>query len=371
MEIRIQEIRILGIRILEIRIQEIRIQDTNTGDTDTVRVRFWSILAVMLGLVICLTAGCSDTEEEKTAVGFDESTVFTVGNERVELAEWYLYALPKEKETEGIYGSLIWSYPVDNGETMADRIKEETAEEIIYVKTVCGQAEALGVSLSSDEEAELRQEAAGYMDSLDPEDAEKYGITEQTVLKVYEDNFLAMKVYEKLTLNIDTDIPEEQVRHMVLQYITILKYSENEDGEKAYYPEEELETIKADAESFLKEVKADPAVSMLSESGSSEYIPVEITADYTELCERLPEQMPGIAFSLVQDEINGIYETTDAYFILDCVKQTDEESTNKARIAAIEERQKELFGNEYSEWSYNTAVAYNYDLWDTISMGEE
>ena len=89
-------------------------------------------------------------------------------------------------------------------------------------------------------------------------------------------------------------------------------------------------------------------------------------ADYATLAEKLPENIPGIAFSLRQDEINGLYETEDAFFILDCVTHTDEETTNAARIRIIEERQKALFEEQYSAWEKETVVKINYKIWDEI-----
>ncbi len=338
--------------------------------------RFKRMLAVMMVCVtaLCL-AGCKPSEDDGKKEGdrselttsFLDDTVFTVSDERVSLTEWYLYALWQISGLESMYGKTIWDYSVDGeGTTMWDAVKEDIMEQIVYIKIVCARAESLGITLNEDDQLDINLQTEDFMNKLTTEQKSKYKITPEIVKGIYEDNVLAMKVYENLTLNIDTNIPDEEVRHMILEYVPILKDYESEDGEIVRYTDAELLGVKAEAEQYLADALADPEITRLAEINNDKYNVVEIIADYATLVEKLPENIPGIAFSLRQDEINGLYETEDAYFILDCVKHTDEETTNAARIRIIEARQKALFEEQYSVWEKETVIKTNYKVWDEL-----
>ncbi|MCR5428049.1 MAG: peptidylprolyl isomerase [Lachnospiraceae bacterium] len=333
------------------------------------------IAAAAVIIMIALTAGgcglmsdkSGDDDTHELTTSFLEDTVFTVSDVRVSLTEWYLYALRQIADIEAMYGEDIWDFKVDTeGKTMWDAVKDDIMEQIIYIKIVCARAGELGITINEDDQLNINLQTDEFMTGLSAELKNKYGITQDIVKAIYTDNVLAMKVYENLTLNIDTNIPDVDVRHMVLDYISVLKYYENDDEDAVSYTDEELAQIKADAEEYLAAAKANPDITRLAEINDDRYSVVELVADYAELKEKLPDDIPDKAYSLREGEISGLYETEDAYFILDCVKYTDEESTNAARIRIIEERQKALFEEKYTAWEAETVIKTNYKVWDAI-----
>ena len=335
--------------------------------------KFAAAAAVIL--MIALTAGgcglmsdkTGDDDTHELTTSFLEDTVFTVSDVRVSLTEWYLYALRQIADIEAMYGEDIWDFKVDTeGKTMWDAVKDDIMEQIIYIKIVCARAGELGIAINEDDQLNINLQTDEFMTGLSSEMKNKYGITQDIVKAIYTDNVLAMKVYENLTLNIDTNIPDVDVRHMVLDYISVLKYYENDDEDAVSYTDEELAQIKADAEEYLAAAKANPDITRLAEINDDRYSVVELVADYAELKEKLPDDIPDKAYSLREGEISGLYETEDAYFILDCVKYTDEESTNAARIRIIEKRQKALFEEKYTAWEAETVIKTNYKVWDAI-----
>lgn len=327
-----------------------------------------SVLLAALWLLVC--TGCKQaSNEDSVTTDFLSDTVFTVADCRVSMAEWNLYALAKISEAEDMYGTDIWEYQVDaNGTTLGEAMKEDIREQIVYIKIVSARAKQYGLSIGEDEQIDINLQTDDFMSKLTEEQKREYGITRDLVRSVYEDNLLAMKVYEDLTLNIDTTTAEDEVRHMVLQYIMINKDYEDASGEFVKYPNEEIASMKADAEAFLREITSDSAITRLDEIDDDRYSVVELVADYATLKEKLPGDLPGIAFSLRQDEINGLYETDDAFFIFDCVERTDEDTTNAARIEIIEARQKALFEEQYAEWESEAVVKLNYNVWDSIEI---
>lgn len=319
-------------------------------------------------MVIVLLAGCGMTGRESTTA-LEADTVFTVGNRRVSLPEWYLYALPLARSYERMYGIAIWDYTLDGGGAMSDAVREEIWRQITYVKIVSDRAAEYDISLNEDEILELNLRTTDYYESLDPDVRDRYGITVDAVRDVYRDNMLAMKVYEELTLNVDMTVPEDDVRHMVLQYVMIPKTYEDKRGNTVEYEEADLAMIREDARLRVDMLKQMPGVT-LEDVVTDNYVPIEIVADREELLQKLPEELAELAYGMADKEISDVYETEDAFFILDCVARTDRDTTDAAKVAVIEERQRVLFEKEYETWEAETLFKYNYPVWDALQMTE-
>lgn len=336
---------------------------------------------LVLFMAVCVVfamSGCSkksDTLEDASGLAgvttsFEDDTVFTVADRRVSLTEWNLYALSKVAQIESMYGNSIWNYSVDtDGATMSEKLKEDIKDQIVYVKTISSQAERLGITINEDEQIDINIQTEEFLSKLTEAQKVEYAIDADAVKAVLTENQLAMKVYENLTLNIDTAIPDEEVRHMVLEYIMVPKtYEDEKTGDIMEYSAEELAQMKAEAENFMNFVKSQGAEATLSELNEEEYSVVTMIADYAELKDKFPAELAGIAFNLRQYEIDGLYETDAGFFVLQCVSRTDEKTTNAARVKIIEERQKALFESEFKKWQKEVVVKYNYHLWDDINL---
>jgi len=323
------------------------------------------VFALLLAAAILLT-GCAGSETVPVPT-FDEDTVFIVGDRKVNLATWYLYALPQYDEISRLYGNEIWDYVVDDeGKTMKNAVKEDIRSQIVYTLIVCSKAQELGITLTEEEYIDINMNTGDYMEKLTPEMISEYGITQEDVRTICSDNKLALKVYEYLTLNVDTSTDERDVRNMVLEYIPILKYTEDENGEEVLLDDDEIMRRGAQAEEFLKRVREDPEITTLDEANDEEFVPISVTADYSTLVEKLSEKIADIAFSMKEGEISGLYDSPDALFILDCVERENEAATNAAKIRIIEERQRKFFAEKYSKWSEETVVRDNEKVWETL-----
>jgi len=325
------------------------------------------ILALILLAVFALTGCGTDEADKPVQIQFEEDTVFIVGDKVVNLAKWNLYALPQYEETDRLYGSSIWDYIVDaRGTTMEAAVKGDIKDQIVYTEIVCSQATQIGISLTEEDNMDINLMTAAYMDKLDSTMIERYGIKEEDVREIYADNKLALKVYEYLTLNVDTSTTEKQVRNMVLEYVPILKYYEGDNEEVVMYSDDEIEKQCREALDYLDRVKANPDFTKLSDLTDEVFTPISITADYSTLVDKLSEKIADIAFQMHKGEVNGLYDSPDALFILDCVDPEDEAATNAAKIRIIEARQKEYFAEKYEKWRDETPVRINHEVWDTL-----
>lgn len=363
-------------------------------------------LTVLL-LAMSLLTGCSRVRsllgmDDKVPEAFDADTVFTVDDRKVSTAEWDLYALAEEARINSLYGSGIWDIRInDELGTIADSMKKDIYEKIIYIKIVAGAADSLGVTLSEDDELDIDYLTDDYMEKLADAGRSTPGITKKLVSEVYRDNLLAERVSEKIMLNVNSDIEDDEVRHMVLDYVVVLKTYEDEKGDIVAYTDEELQTVAAGIEAYYDQVSkeiygiedkedasdgsedaqnsageaasestaasgSDKYVKALSELHTETYVPTTFVADYSDLHDRLPYAIADTAYSMKEGELLGVIETDEAYYILFCESEEDAAATNAARIEVIERRQKDLFEEQYRSWEKKAVIRMNYDIWDAI-----
>lgn len=326
------------------------------------------VLYFLVLILACMTVSCGKTEEKETErPEFRDDAVFAVNGVQVTLAEWNLYACPILDEIDNLYGKDIWDYKMDpEGKLFGEALQEYIREKIVNIKVVAGKAPGLDVHLTEDDRTEISLAASEYMEKLTEEQQKEYGITKDMVENVYEDNLLATKVYEYLTLNVDTSTEETEVRHMVLRYIMLPKTYENKSGETVFYSDEEILSRKSRIEAVKSALDKNPGAT-LKDFESDDLTVTDLIVDYNGLKERLPEDMAGVVFWLREHEISRILESDEAFFIFECVKLSDEEKTKAARIKIIEQREQQVFEEAYIEWKKDVEVINNDPVWKSIT----
>lgn len=273
-----------------------------------------------------------------------------------------------KEEVETLYGKEIWNYVLgDEGMTYAQMLKNELLKQITYTKLVCAQADSLGVALTEDERMNVDEYTDNYLANFSIEELGYYGITRDLVWGIYADNLLATKIYESLTLNIDTDVSDEEARHPVLWYVFIAKYALAEDGSHVELDEEGLHNVRERAERLAEEAKGTLDFYGFARENTDDTDEIEIVIGRGEMYEELEK----IAFGLQEGETSRLIETADGYFILHCANYMDEEATDQAKTKIILERQERAFSDSYAVWEQDTEIWVDTVLWDKIDMTGE
>lgn len=312
-----------------------------------------------------LFSGQKNDGETQSIGDPDPGAVAMINGDSLSSAEWFLYLEPVLTEAENMYGESLYSFTVDrDGTTLYQSLVDNTFENIVYIRVICSQAESLGVSLNEDELIDVSLRTDEYLERLSDAQKEKYSITAEVVKKVYSDNMLARKVYEHLTLNVDTGVDMNLVRRMNLQYMVISKTTIGEDELEVSVDEAELQAGREYMEQVIAEYRAnDGVLSLFDVAGGENTHPVyEIVGGKADLSEKLSEKVAEAAFELPDRAISDIIETEDAYYVLCCAQYNNETETNKARIAIIEQRQEELFEESYRKWRNDAEVVKYTDL---------
>lgn len=294
--------------------------------------------------------------------------VLKVGGLEVSYGEIVLYMQSTKEEIETLYGREVWNYVLDDeGTTYAQMLKEELLKQITYTKLVCAQAGSLGISLTEDEWMDVDEYTDRYLSAFSNEQLNYYGITREIVRGIYSDNLLATKIYESLTLNVDTDISDEEARHPVLWYLFIAKYGIADDGSHTELTEEELQAVRERAESVAERAQQTNDFYTFAKNNTDDTDEIEIVVGRGDMFEALEK----VAFGLLEGQTSGLVETEDGYFILHCKSYMEEEATEQSKIEIILARQEKAFDSSYAEWEERTSVWVDQELWNAIDLTGE
>lgn len=347
------------------------------GKQDRVCKKKW-IRGIVLGcLVLLLCAGCGvekvefeqpqeNTELSPTAAptkDWAENTLFTINGKEVDYREALLLLLAAKEEAEILYGKGIWDYTLDEeGTTYAMLRKEQVLEELINIHVACLHASELGVDIYEEENRDISDYTSEFIENVGTENLLKYNLTEALIKQIYRNNTLALKVYESITLSVDTDIADDAARQMKVQYIFKDKYTEGENGERVLLSEEELTALRT-------------KVQELRDTGMSK----ENFASYAELntdakdgvtktigAGDFPAEVERIVMSLKDGEFSPVLETETGFYVVKCVLAFDEDATAARKEEMIVERQDAMFATTFNRWKEQAEITVNEEKWATL-----
>ena len=99
---------------------------------------------IMIGVCLLGTAcgkgdGNSATPTQTVGKnGWQEGSVVRIGDIQVDYREAMLYLQSTKEEYEAMYGEEIWQYELaEDGSTLGEWVKDQTLEQIIYMKIIC------------------------------------------------------------------------------------------------------------------------------------------------------------------------------------------------------------------------------------------
>lgn len=322
------------------------------------------ILLLFCFCILVSFSGCSFVKGNKTTV-WNDGSMLRIGDSQVDYREGMVYLWAMQEEYEQYYGSDIWMYAVDGrGNTVGELVKEQILEQIIYIKIVCKQADALGIVLTEEELYDVEEKTKGYMEKIKGSDLILYGINEDILRRIYSDNVLARKTFEYVTLNVDTDISNDIAGQHRLYSIAIRNYKIDASGLRVSYSEEETEELRAMMQKLHTQAEETTDFYQMANSITEDSSVLELVVGQGDLPEDYEEQV----LALKDGELSDVIETADYYYIFYCVKEFDETATHEKKEQIIAERQEQEFKQRYQEWKQQTEIEVNKEVWDSIGF---
>jgi foldase protein PrsA len=238
-------------------------------------------------------------------------------------------------------------------------------EQIIYVKIVCAQAKRLVIELDSEEKNRVAERTEEYMGKAEYGTLALYGIARKDVERVYADTMLAQKIYDSVTLNVDTDISNAEAAQKHLQSLMLKNYHEDELGNHSALTVQELIATLDRFDTLYKEAQETKDFYSLAYANTEDKQYLDVMVGEGDL----PEAFSA-AYNLGEGEAMQI-RTDSGYYIFYCVSEYDEDATIAKKEELIALRQEEEFKELYEDWRGEAKIEMNEVLWKAIGFDLE
>lgn len=284
-----------------------------------------------------------------TGCGSDGSTI-VVGkkNEKgYSRAEVMVIAMTEKKRYEEVCTDQIWGVSVgEKGDDFETYLKKQIRSFMDELKIMNLLAADRGISLTSEEQAAMDRAAAEYFGRLPQSAIDSMGVTEADVQHIYEDYGLAEKLAGQLTDNVALEVSDSEAKVIHVSQIKTSDESEADAFQRAASQED------ADFQSCAEEAGLTVSDRVLGRGDESDAYEKE-------------------AFSLAEGAVSQVIHADDAYYVLKCTDDYDEDETAARKERIYEERKKRAFQEIYDRFSNTISVSYSSGLWDSLDLTSE
>lgn len=321
-------------------------------------------LAGILGLVGLAACG-NDGSGTKVVftTGFDKDEVFRIDSASCTTAEVMVYLTTTQNQYESVYGPEVWNVALD-GMTLEENVKETVLAKIAQIKTMYLLAQNKDVSLNEQEQEKVRQASEKYFQSLNDRERELMGVELKTIQQLYTEYALADKVYQYIIQDINPEISDDEARTITVQHILIRTYTTDGAGTRVPLPDN------------LKRAVYEKALEVreLAVNGENDFVDLasryseDSTITYSFGKGEMDAAFEEAAFELETGEISQVIESENGYHIIRCLNTFDREQTDLSKQEIVEERRREVFGQEYDEFVDTLVRNLNTKLWEEITL---
>ncbi len=332
-----------------------------SGDKRIIRK---SIRRTVLALAVCLwaLAACGNTKVVFTT-GFGKDEVFKIGSMTCTLPEIMVYLTNTQNQYEAVYGEEIWDVSVE-GVSLEENVKEMVLAKIAQIKTMYLLADSKGVTLTESEQAMVEQAADEYFGSLSDAETEQMDVDRDVICRMYTEYALADKVYRYIIQDINPEISDDEARTITVQHILLRTYTTDGTGSRVAYTDE------------VKKAVYEKACEIRQMAVSEEMDFLDLASRYSEDPNitysfgkgEMDPAFEEAAFALETDEISQVVESESGYHIIKCINTFDREQTDANKLEIVEERRREVFGQEYDAYVEKLSRSLNEELWEQVSF---
>lgn len=321
-------------------------------------------LTLLLVPVLCLggITACGSAKVVFTT-GFGDDQVFRIDSVVCTLPEVMVYLTNTQNQYENVYGVEVWNVALEDV-TLEENVKEMVLAKIAQIKTMYLLAQSKDVELDEGEKVKVEQAAAEYFQSLGLEEAELLGVDQELILQLYTEYALADKVYQYIIQDVNPEISDDEARTITVQHIFLRTYTTDGRGSRVLYTDEVKETVYEKACEIRE----------MALSGEQNFVDLasryseDPTLTYSFGKGEMDAAFENTAFALETDEISEVVESESGYHIIKCINTFDREQTDVNKLEIVEERRREVFGQEYDTFVEGLNSSLNEKLWQQVTF---
>lgn len=334
-----------------------------TGRENKIKLPLFLLCTLLLLLPLTACSGEENGTKVIFTTGLGKDEVFRIGTSVCTAPEMMVYLTNTQNQYESVYGSEVWNVSRD-GITLEENVKETVLAKMAQIKTMYLLAQDRDVSLDDSENKKVEQAAEEYFDSLTEQEKELMGVRLSTIEQLYREYALADKVYRYIIQDVNPEISDDEARTITVQHILLRSSAVDDGGNRVPYSDE----LKREAYGKALEIRR---------------MAVEDGEDFLDLASRYSEDsvitysfgkgemeaaFEEAAFSLETEEVSEVIETEAGYHIIKCISTFDREQTDLNKLTIVEERRREVFGQEYDAFVETLARQLNEELWENMKL---
>lgn len=303
------------------------------------RVSAWRIVLAVFAILLLLS-GCDESvqgEEVSQKESYTLSQIMTI-------------AATERNRYQKVYTSQIWEAVTDeNGTTMKDMLLTQIKTFLEDLETMNLLARERGIEISGTEMDRLHRLGQAYFQELTKGDLEYIQATEQDIISLYEKYYLANKLVNELTKDVDLEISDSKAK--VIDILQIVMDS-LETAQQVY---QEAIAEDADFEALAKSYSISDEIERTLGRG-------EESSAYEEA-----------AFALEDGQVSPLVTVNGMYYIIKCVNSYNEGETlvRKSRLSLAKKDQ--AFRSIYDSFQAENRAGIPDSLWSQVTFdgGEE
>lgn len=321
-------------------------------------------ICLVANMLFCLT-GCGNDENKKVVLttGFEKNEVFRIEDISCMVPEIMVYLTNTQNQYEQVYGEEIWETSAE-GVTLEENVKDIILAKIARIKTLNLMAKENDVTLNDAEMNKVKVAADEYYDSLSETERDLLEIDKDLITKMYKECALADKVCEYILQDINPEVSDDEARIVTVEHIYMKTYMLDGTGAKVYFTD------------AMKQKVYDEMQDVLEMAQSGEYSFKSLMEDYNEAelntisfgKGEVDKAFEETAFNMETNELSGIVEGEDGYYIIKCINTFDKEETDANKLKIMEQRREEAFYVEYENFVATLTRDLNEKLWENIEF---
>lgn len=330
-----------------------------------IKVRRIKIALVVLACFIVggIGIGCAKKTASVIFVQqLSESEVFRINGSVCTLPVAKIYLTNLQNQYESVYDSNMWNEECGNI-TIEEYVKKTVISELAQIKSMSLFAKENKIELTEDEKNLINKAAKEYYVGLNSQEISMMGITQTDVADAYSEYLLASKVYSSLTTETDTEVSDDEARVVTIQQIVMNKFHMDEAGNKIVATDAEKQEAYSKAQTVYEKAQNNEDFTTLAENYSDNE-----SSDLSLGRGKIEQEVENVVFNMENDELSGIIETEDGYYIIKCINSYDMEATDANKEVIIEQRKTKAFDEAYEVFVSGLVSEFNNELWANVTF---